>query len=240
MGEQSYFTNIDNAPNTYADAWKEHNEQARNLFNELINNGLNKFGFTEFEAVTQVMSSLPQQSHLHLANSMSVRYANFVGLSPKQEVKVWSNRGTSGIDGCTATAVGTALATTEIVTLITGDVAFFYDRNALWHNYLPNNLRIILLNNNGGGIFKMIDGPARQPEASEYFETYQALNAERTCADAGIAHTHCNNETELTLALQNFFAPDTRSKLLEISTKTENNATFFAEIKRSLAAYNVS
>jgi hypothetical protein len=57
------------------------------------------------------------------------------------------------------------------VTLITGDVAFFYDRNGLWHNCLPPNLRVVLLNNHGGGIFRLIDGPAGQPELEEYFET---------------------------------------------------------------------
>ena len=59
------------------------------------------------------------------------------------------------------------MSTEEIVTLLTGDVAFFYDRNALWNNYLPANRRIILLNNHGGNIFRIIDGPGQQPELDE-------------------------------------------------------------------------
>jgi hypothetical protein len=100
-------------------------------------------------------------------------------------VEVFANRGTSGIDGCTSTAVGAALQTERIVTLITGDVAFFYDRNGLWHNYLPPNLRVVLLNNHGGGIFRLIDGPAGQPELEEYFETRQPLRADRAAESSG-------------------------------------------------------
>ena len=75
--------------------------------------------------------------------------------------EVFANRGTSGIDGCTSTAVGYALAEPDKqVVLLTGDVAFFYDRNAFWHNYPTPNLRVVLLNNHGGGIFRLIDGPA--------------------------------------------------------------------------------
>ena len=76
---------------------------------------------------------------------MSVRYASILGTN--KAIEIHSNRGTSGIDGSTSTALGFAIADDRLNILITGDVAFFYDRNAFWNNYIPNNLRIILLNN---------------------------------------------------------------------------------------------
>src|SRR5690606_8486249 len=121
--------------------------------------------FAELELVHELMKALPENCSLHLANSMSVRYTNFIGLtSDKKSIAVFSNRGTSGIDGCTSTAVGHALTSDKPTLLLTGDMAFFYDRNAFWHNYPIPNLRVVVLNNHGGTIFNMIDGPASLPE----------------------------------------------------------------------------
>ncbi|SFB85468.1 2-succinyl-5-enolpyruvyl-6-hydroxy-3-cyclohexene-1-carboxylate synthase [Flexibacter flexilis DSM 6793] len=229
LGEQGYFEFMNQQPNAFAEAWLAQQQNARERFVDFFKNTAH---FTEFGALRHVMQALPDDSHLHLANSMSVRYANFLSLEKNKKIGVWSNRGTSGIDGCTATAVGAALQTEKIVTLITGDVAFFYDRNGLWHNYLPNNLRIVLINNRGGAIFKMIDGPARQPEADEYFQTRQQLTAERTCADAQILYHKAENDAELKAVLETFFAASEQAKLLEISSYTEVNAAFFREMKK--------
>jgi len=95
--------------------------------------------FSEFGAMQVVMKNLPENSFLHLANSMPVRYANYLSLSPEKNIEVFANRGTSGIDGSNSTALGSALATDRLVTLITGDMAFLYDRNAeqLWRWDFP-------------------------------------------------------------------------------------------------------
>ena len=85
-------------------------------------------------------------------------------------IKVYSNRGTSGIDGSTSTAIGAAMVVEEPVVFVTGDIGFFYDSNALWNNYVPSNFRIVLLNNFGGGIFKIIPGP-KNSRALKHFET---------------------------------------------------------------------
>jgi 2-succinyl-5-enolpyruvyl-6-hydroxy-3-cyclohexene-1-carboxylate synthase len=161
---------------------------------------------------------------------MAVRYANIIGLEPGQNIPVFANRGTSGIDGCTSTAVGTALSTSRITTLITGDLAFFYDRNGLWHNYLPENLRIVLLNNHAGGIFRLIDGPRRQPELAEFFETYQALDAQQTALDFKMQYFSCQNESELEQVLPAFWAG--RAGILEIFTDSQVNAAFFDEYRQ--------
>src|SRR5690606_34268185 len=102
--------------------------------------------FGEFKAIDTILKRLPESSHLHLANSMAVRYVNLLPKLPGGTT-VFANRGTSGIDGSNSTAVGTALVSGRMTTLITGDMAFFYDRNAFWHNYPLKKLRIIVLNN---------------------------------------------------------------------------------------------
>lgn len=170
----------------------------------------------EFSLVHEVIKNLPP-CNLHLANSMSVRYANFIGLNDKQkEVEVFANRGTSGIDGCTSTAVGHAIATGKPTILITGDMAFFYDRNAFWHNYSLPNLRIVVLNNHGGAIFSMIDGPSALPEMEEYFVTQQKLSAHALAAEYNFDYLKLDSLKKLKNLLKDFFDFDGRTKILEI------------------------
>jgi 2-succinyl-5-enolpyruvyl-6-hydroxy-3-cyclohexene-1-carboxylate synthase len=186
----------------------------------------------ELELVNTVLKEIPDGSGLHLANSMSVRYANFLGLdSIKANVKVWSNRGTSGIDGCTSTAAGHALNHDNLQILITGDMAFFYDRNAFWNNYPLNNLRIILLNNHGSLIFGLLDGPSALPEFEEFFETKQKLNAKALCAEFGLDYLKLDNKKKLKNLLKDFFDPEGPGKVLEIESASALNKNIFESLK---------
>ena len=186
----------------------------------------------ELEIVRDIMRHLPEKANLHLANSMSVRYANLIGLEAKyKNVEVFANRGTSGIDGCTSTAVGHCLDSALPNILITGDVAFFYDRNAFWHNYPLPNLRIVLLNNHGGVIFGIIDGPASLPEADEYFITRQRLNARSLCDEFGFDHLKLDSKRKTKNLIRDFFDFDGRTKVLEIESDAVINKTIFENLK---------
>jgi len=185
----------------------------------------------EIEVVRKVMAQVPEFTLLQLANSMPVRYASYA-FSPAKTVEIRANRGTSGIDGCTSTAVGNALAEPErLVVLITGDVAFFYDRNALWHNYVLPNLRIIVFNNGGGNIFRLIEGPSHLPELEEFFETQQKLTAKRTAEDAGFVYQAIHTNEDLEMHLAAFFEASDSPKLLEIFTDKRYNAIVWKEFK---------
>ncbi|UFH52460.1 2-succinyl-5-enolpyruvyl-6-hydroxy-3-cyclohexene-1-carboxylic-acid synthase [Spirosoma sp. KNUC1025] len=186
---------------------------------------------TDWSATQQLLEQLPDGSILHLANSMPVRYANLCGLSETQQISVYSNRGVSGIDGCLSTAVGAALATDKLVTLLIGDVAFFYDRNALWSAPIPANLRIVLLNNDSGHIFRMIDGSSQQPELETYFETPHGYTAKNTAQDANLAYQLCDTLESLRTLLPDFFHPGDTAKLLEISTDKHHNQEQFMRYK---------
>ncbi len=182
--------------------------------------------FSELQAVHEVIHSLPDRTSLHLANSMPVRLANLIA-SLKPGIEVFSNRGVSGIDGCLSTAMGISVHSDQLNFVLIGDVAFFYDRNGLWHDIDSGNLRIILLNNHGGGIFRMIDGPSRQPELKEYFETDQKLNAQNTSADFDLDYYFCNDIKGLKLNFQKLLVDDGKSKILEIETDSQINKTIF-------------
>lgn len=215
---------------TFLNAW----QKADHLANEQKGKFLKQRKFSEFQAFGVALEYLPDKSLAHFANSMSVRYANIWSVPKNKSIQVFANRGTSGIDGSNSTAVGASLSQKQMVTLFTGDMAFFYDRNAFWHNYNLKNLRVIIFNNHGGGIFRMIDGPKRQPELEEYFETKQKLTAENTAKDFGFEYVHCSNLKELRVILEDFFKNSKNAKVLEIQTNSERNTEVFSEYKKTI------
>lgn len=215
---------------SFAAAWSTMERKAQDFLQDYSSTAPH----SELPAVARLLAHLPPQSNLHLANSMAVRYANIIGLAADRNVQVYANRGTSGIDGSTSTTVGCALTSPHITTLLTGDLAFFYDRNGLWHNYLPANLRIVLINNHVGGIFRLIEGPRRQPELEEFFETRQELDARNTALDFGLGYTACHTLEELEQALPAFLAAEAGAGILEVFTDSKENAAAFAAYKQAL------
>ncbi|GJM61300.1 2-succinyl-5-enolpyruvyl-6-hydroxy-3-cyclohexene-1-carboxylic-acid synthase [Persicobacter diffluens] len=190
--------------------------------------------FTEIKIAHQILNHLPQDSLLHLSNSMTVRNVNFVGIPVQKNIEIACNRGTSGIDGSNSTAIGAAMKTERLTTLITGDMAFFYDRNGLWNNYLPANLRIIVINNHAGGIFGLIQGPREQEELATYFETHQQLKAKNTAEDFNLDYFSCSDFKALNTLLPDFFKASERPKLLEIFVDKEENKSSFDQFKAHL------
>jgi 2-succinyl-5-enolpyruvyl-6-hydroxy-3-cyclohexene-1-carboxylate synthase len=216
--------------NQFLENWKVRDQQ----ISRQIKSFFPQPELNELELVCQVLNYLPAACNLHLSNSMSVRYAEYIGLPQHSKANIYSNRGTSGIDGCTSTAVGHSLASGVMNVMITGDLAFFYDRNAFWHNYPLNNLRIVLLNNHGGIIFKLIDGPADLPEADEYFVTRQPLTAKNLCHEFGFDYLPVTSTESLPRLLEDFFKPGGRAKVLELESTIELNKIAFEKFKQKL------
>jgi 2-succinyl-5-enolpyruvyl-6-hydroxy-3-cyclohexene-1-carboxylate synthase len=215
----------------FSNNWIAQERKAKIYVERFFADKIHQEKFNEFYAIKFLIDSLPNDCQVHLANSMAVRYANIIGFDFKKQIEAFANRGTSGIDGCVSTALGQATCTDKLVFLFVGDVAFFYDRNALWNRYLPNNLRIILLNNHGGGIFRMIDGPSKQPELGDYFETVQSMNAKNTAQDADLEYFRVNNQSDLSIKLQEFLTIEGKSKLMEIETDGILNTEIFKLFK---------
>ena len=215
----------------YAERWAMEERRILRLLEGFFEDGQ----LSELSVVKNLMENLPEGCNVHLANSMSVRYANFIGLHQgKRGVRVYANRGTSGIDGSTSTAVGHALQSDNLNILITGDLAFFYDRNAFWHNYPLQNFRVVLLNNHGGLIFDVLDGPSSMPEAREYFITRQALTANKLCEEFGIEHLRLDNARKMKTLVKDFLSPDGAPKVLEVEGDTGTNKVIFEKLKSQI------
>lgn len=211
---------------SFIENWLEEDKKAAGY----ISNHLQGEGFTELKALKKIIEKCPPKSNLHLANSLSVRYVNLLAHYIPDSISVFSNRGSSGIDGCSSTAVGHSLDGNEEHILITGDMAFFYDRNAFWHNHPINNLTVVILNNHGGDIFRMIKGPSDNPELEEYFVTEQRLNAENTAKDYGMDYHKCDSHESLEKTLKGFFNKKGNARILEIETNSSENKELYQSI----------
>ncbi|MEQ8470420.1 MAG: 2-succinyl-5-enolpyruvyl-6-hydroxy-3-cyclohexene-1-carboxylic-acid synthase [Marinoscillum sp.] len=198
-----------------------------------LNETLDTTEYSEFKAFYMVLDMIPDHSDIHLANSMPVRFANFIQ-NIKPGCEVYANRGTSGIDGTNGTAVGNALATDRPTYLLTGDLSFFYDRNAFFHHHEINNLKIIVMNNNGGGIFRLIQGPSQLPELEQFFETRHKHTAKYTALEYGFDYHAVKSEETLTKAMMSINKDLKTPKLVEIFTNPEINAEVFHKVKNSL------
>ncbi len=194
---------------------------------DYLSDSLSNRIFNQYTATAAILSKLPPNSALHLANSMTVRVANHIGLKDST-IEVWSNRGTSGIDGCVSTAVGHALANpSQVQTLIIGDLAFLYDRNGLWLNQtFPYNLKIVVMNNGGGGIFDLIPGPSDQGKAEKLFTTPHQRTALLTAQEFNLNYQTAHTDQELQNALASFY--DKGSGILEVFTDRLANKQAFA------------
>lgn len=210
---------------SYLQAWRGFSEQYKAVSDQFIH----ECEYSETKIAALILNSLPWQSSLHLSNSMPVRYADLFAVPAG--VKVYANRGTSGIDGCTSTAVGTALVSDQLQVLLTGDLAFLYDRNAFFHNYKVPNLRIIVLNNQGGGIFRLIEGPSGLEELEDYFETRHNRTAEYICAENGLAYQTARNQEELHERLASFYEPSETCKVLEVFTDPSTNQRVYKALR---------
>ena len=181
-----------------------------------------KSTFSDFQFYDILSQKLPENINLHFSNSSPIRYAQLFDF---QKNNIYCNRGTSGIDGCTSTAMGFAMKDLKQTVLVTGELSFFYDINGLWNNYIPPYTRIIVVNNGGGDIFKIIPGPDSTNALDEFILTKHHKNAELLAKHFGFSYTKVEEEDTLSRVLDNFFKPDTKPKILEINTmEIENSA----------------
>lgn len=186
---------------------------------------ISQIGFSDLKVYQLINRTLNFPIQLVFSNSAAIRYAQFFNWSNATFISC--NRGTSGIDGSTSTAIGIATQSALPTVFITGDLSFFYDSNALWNNYLPKNFKIILVNNRGGGIFRFIPGPTTT-NTLDFFETPHQLTAEHLCQMYHIDYHSAANEIELENKLTNFLSQNDTPQLLEIFTPTEQNALLLA------------
>ncbi len=204
-------------PSEYFQLWEEADGKTATLHNEF----LDVMPWSDFMAFEILSRYIPSGQEIHLANSTPVRYAQL--FKWKENQTFFANRGTSGIDGCVSSAAGSAYPGRQPVTLITGDLAFFYDSNGLWHQYLPDSFRVIVVNNGGGGIFRFIPGPSETSELEPFFEARGDYKCRGIAETFGLQYYAAANRSELQQTLDHFWQDKGGPALLEVFTPGQEN-----------------
>lgn len=182
---------------------------------------LSKIEFSDFKVFEKVIESLPKDSMLQISNSSAIRYAQLIDID--DSIEVFCNRGTSGIDGSTSTAIGAAVGSAKQTIFVTGDISFLYDSNALWNSYIPKNFKIILINNGGGGIFRILPGHEEKPVFNTYFETSHNLTAEHLARMYHINYFTARDINSLENGIKALYNSDAEPAILEVFTPTQEN-----------------
>lgn len=196
------------------------------LYQVLKNNGkayLDQLPFSDLYVFQFLAQYLPNKRQIQLANSSSIRYAQL--FQWPEDTHFFCNRGTSGIDGSTATAVGAAQITERPTFLITGDLSFFYDVNGLWNDSIPKNFKIILINNQGGGIFRILPGNKDTPSYDRFFETVHQREAKSIAKAFNLGYQKVTKSWSLKRKFLKFIHSNDKPQLLEIKTPRKINDT---------------
>lgn len=188
----------------------------------------------EGDIAPALAGALPKQTPLFVASSMPVRDVEYFWPATARGYRFYFNRGANGIDGTLSTALGVAHAGRPAV-LLTGDLAFLHDSNGLLlSGKLRGSLTVILINNNGGGIFEHLPVAGYNPPFEDYFATPQNVDFGQLCAAHGVPHRGVRSLGELKKAVAKLPADGVR--VLEVRTNRRQDAAFRKRLFAAAAA----
>lgn len=213
----------------YGAAWEHIDRHTTMLHHQFVGAA----PWCDLTALSRIMGRIPAGSVVHLANSTPARYAQLFERGEGQHH--FSNRGTSGIDGCTSTAVGAASVSQRPHTLITGDIAFLYDSNAFWNSLRPANLRVIAMDNGGGNIFRYIPGPDKDPSLLPWFEAPHGRDPLKLVQSLGLPWYEARDMAGLASALDDLYNTEDGPAVLVVRTPAEHSAHVLRDYFTSLA-----
>ena len=226
-----FFENIDlnKSDSKYFEKWNQLDNSKLDLHNRYMK----VINFSDLKVFEILTNWIPKKYNIQVANSTPIRYFQLFDLKNKN--MMFANRGTSGIDGSTSTAIGSSVQNDSPVLLVTGDLSFFYDVNALWNNHIPKNFRIIIINNSGGGIFKILPGFKENNLFSEFIETQHNLSARLIAKMFNFNYTRVSTKFGLNLYLRTFFKNSKKPKILEIKTSSIKSTKILKDYFRYLS-----
>lgn len=206
----------------YREQWALARKKSKAKQRELLKNS----GWSEYTALAEIFKTIPLSYNLFLSNGTCVRYAQL--LMDRLPHACYSNRGVSGIDGTNATAAGISNSYNGTTLLLTGDVSFGYCTEILNRKITEGDLRIVVINNSGGGIFRFIKTTRELEQREEYFCNAPHLPIE------GIAHAYerpymkVRNAGELRSGIE--FLYGTPHSIIEIEVEPTQSAETLIEI----------
>ncbi|MDA0329191.1 MAG: 2-succinyl-5-enolpyruvyl-6-hydroxy-3-cyclohexene-1-carboxylic-acid synthase [Gemmatimonadetes bacterium] len=188
----------------------------------------------EGQILAAVLEAMPPGGSLFVSSSMPIRDLDAFGHARPEPLRVFANRGASGIDGVVSTAFGVASQRDGTTVCVIGDVAFFHDQNGLlWSREQDASVVFVLIDNDGGGIFHMLPIAGHEPDFTRYFATPHGIDPKHAAAAHGIDLTEVG-VADLAGALARSIAAG-RTAILRVRTDRESNHRRHLEVQRSVA-----
>lgn len=177
----------------------------------------------DLSALKMVFDALPKDTNLFLSNGTSVRYGQIIPY--RLTHATYSNRGVSGIEGSTSTAVGASIVYPGESCLITGDMSFLYDLGGLVSAKNTDRLRIVVLDNGGGDIFRFIPATRTLPIREKYLSVAQDIPLENLAGSFGFQYLYADSKATLKRALKKLFHPYDGNIILHLDTRNCDNSS---------------
>lgn len=196
----------------YNSRWAALAEKARDSYRAYVR----RAPWSDMTAIDRLLRAVPDKANLQAGNGTAIRYVQLADYGHIHRID--SNRGVSGIDGCTSTAIGASLGYEHLTVLVTGDMSAQYDMGALAQNCIPPTFRMAVLNNGGGGIFRFIDSTAALDELDECFVTDVRLPLKELASGFGFRYLSADSADTLDKALPLFMGHSDHPVILDIST----------------------
>lgn len=207
-----------NTNSQYSSFWKAIKSQAHIVHQQYVANA----SWSDLKAFDVIFGSIPKKWNIQLSNGTTIRYAQLFDTTHYNRSDC--NRGVSGIDGSTSTAVGASVAYNGVTLLITGDMSAQYDIGALASNLISPNFKIIVMNNGGGGIFRFIKSTSQLPELEEFFAAKTNLPLKQISDGYGFDYYEASSQEQLNKVIKQFISNKTKPAILCVNTPANDSA----------------
>ena len=225
--------NVSECESDYASEWDKVKQESIRLRREFMANP----EWSDLSAIDTLCRMLPKGWDLQLSNGMTARYAMGADLGSANSVSC--NRGVSGIDGSFSTAVGASAVCGCNTLLITGDMSAQYDMGAMASLLIDSRLRVAVMMNGGGEIFRFIRTTCSLPELDQYIAARANFPAEKLAEGFGFKYLKASSADELAEVLPEFFGESDRPVLLAIHTDGTESARIFHDYYKIFKKYTL-
>lgn len=207
----------------YLNTWKK--------FEETINRHVS-LPFSNAYCARKTANILPTSSIANFAILNSLRVWSWFDLD--KSIECYSTVSAFGIDGGTSMLIGESIESDQLCFLFTGDLAFYYDINALGIRHIKNNVRIMIVNNSGGVEFKYKANSNAMPNIDRYIAAAgHYKNAKGWAEDCGFLYLSAKSESDFDKALETFVSESNRPIVMEVFVLDQNEALAYREMLKS-------
>lgn len=218
----------DTSPSDYGPSWANVSAKAAERSSEIARSS----EWSDLKAMSMLINAIPCRWNVQFSNGTAIRYAQLFDY--KHINRIDCNRGVSGIDGCTSTAVGAHIYHDDVTLLVTGDMSAAYDVGSLSLKEITPRFKVAVLNNGGGGIFRFIASTSSLDCLEECFVAEPNLPLSKLADAYGFAYYEVSSESDFKKIFNSFLGESARPAMLNIKTSGQLSGEILKDFFKSL------